>query len=74
MTRGGSSTRSVAARSAAAAKGWAARKKQAAVLAAMTPAEREALRGSQADRVLAGSEIRILINAAIAALRAREDA
>jgi hypothetical protein len=39
---------------------------------AMTPDELARLRGSQAERVLPGAEIRALINRTIAALRERE--
>jgi|CoawatStandDraft_6_1074263.scaffolds.fasta_scaffold90275_2 hypothetical protein len=70
--RGDSATRTGAARSAAAAKGWASRKARSAAMQAMTPDELARLRGSQAERVLPGAEIRALINRTIAALRERE--
>ena len=71
--RGGSATRSISARSAAAAKGWASRKARKTAMAAMTPAELATLRGSHVDRVLPGSDIRALIDRTIAALREREE-
>ena len=70
--RGGSASRSLAARSAAAAKGWASRKARASATAAMTPAQVAQLRGTETDRVLQGSDIRGLIDRTIANLRARD--
>lgn len=72
MARGGSATRAPAARSAAAAKGWAARKRREAAALELPRAEIDAMMGTQADRQLRGPEIRALIDRAIAGLRARE--
>lgn len=70
--RGGSASRPLAARSAAAAKGWASRKARANATAAMAPSEIAQLRGTEADRVLQGRDIRGLIDRTIASLRARD--
>lgn len=51
MSRGGNAGRTIAERSAAAAKGWASRKRRAAA-----PAP-----GSQQDRVVAGPDIAALL-------------